>query len=194
MGNVDSEAAGKRITYEKISPISILNDNNGLLTYEYPLLTEINDVELANQLMNEDMKLLMDKKGYDVIDPQSEEGKMFLNELKSIIQEKIKTHDYLARVSIGSGILVERMDDSDPKRKLNLAIGIIKNRKNQQTSLLLHAVDLDPDGKPLASSQTKKNGSFNPPIWIIEKNYPFGYRGMFPSVCSYPINRVEITK
>lgn len=191
MGNMDMDAPGKRIDYENIEPKAAIKSGGELVMYEYPLLNEVDGEELARKLMTAEMVNWIKTKGYESIDPQSEEGQEFLNSIRNKIRTKLKPLGLSARFDIGTCVMMERIDNN-PLRKLNVVMGIIrsKGRGETKTSLLVHAVDVGADKELHGSSQRREDGTFDPPVLILEEEYPFGYRGMFSSVCSYPVKKI----
>ena len=189
MGNADFEAAGKRITYEDTQPESGIHDTQGLIMYEYPILSRITDgPALASEVMSNEMIQWLKEQHFDTLEPSNPEYQAFLADFRNQIQSRLEPQEISTTLEIGTPVMIERID-TPPRRKMNVILGIVKNQKTNELFVLTHAVDLDPNHKPYAASQRRSDGRFSPPVFLLDKSIPFGNRGPFAMIYSYPLGQ-----
>lgn len=207
MGSSDFESSRSVLKYNEFVPSQTYKDVTNLeapLTYRYGEIDKIPDqVGLAKELLDDRMIEWLQSVGYKVHSLESDVGSRFLADMSGDLEHRISTAsaDSVKVRPLGPGtpVLVERHDPSDPRKKINIvfAVGEVSDPKRAvfgEKYLLLHPVDIDDMGVVSVSRQTRTDTEkFAPAVWTVEPVRPFGFRGGFNTINSYPLIDSPVT-
>lgn len=207
MGNADLESPHKRLFFNEYAEprASIDRPGYGMLMYEYEELRTLGDLQSVVSLLDtEEMREFVRRNGYAWVEWQSAEGQEFLQKVSATMQEQLRFARRIgetttqANIQIdlrqGMPVMVERTT-SDRNPVLNCLFAIVKREDNGVTkrSFLTHPILIDAETHEVSVAEQRRSDDnrFQPPLWIIEENTPFGDNMMVGHRISYPYTEVE---